>query len=108
MTEWWQITLAIIGGALVLINFYNAIVQLVKTSKTPTDNLESRVDEIERRMSRYDDMFGRDKARLDSFDDSNRIILKSLLAIIKHDLDGNNTDALKQAQEDLQNYMLNK
>jgi len=108
MSEWWQITLAIIGGALVLINFYNAIVQLVKTSKTPTDNLESRVDEIERRMSRYDEMFGRDKARLDSFDESNRIILKSLLAIIKHDLDGNNTDALKLAQEDLQNYMLNK
>ena len=108
MSEWWQITLAIIGGALVLINFYNAIVQLVKTSKTPTDNLETRVDEIERRMSRYDEMFGRDKARLDSFDESNRIILKSLLAIIKHDLDGNNTEALKQAQDDLQNYMLNK
>ena len=34
MTEWWQVTLAIIGGALVLINFYNAIVQLVKSSKT--------------------------------------------------------------------------
>lgn len=108
MSEWWQITLAIIGGALVLINFYNAIVQLVKTSKTPTDNLETRVDEIERRMSRYDEMFGRDKARLDSFDESNKIILKSLLAIIKHDIDGNNIDALKQAQEDLQNYMLNK
>lgn len=108
MTEWLSITLAICGGALVLINFGNAIVNLFKAAKSPTASLESRVDEIERKMSKYDDMFGRDKARLDSFDESNRIILKSLLAIIKHDLDGNNTEALKQAQDDLQNYMLNK
>ena len=108
MTEWWQITLAICGGALVLINFGNAVVNLFKSAKSPTTTLENRVTEIERKMSRYDDMFGRDKARLDSFDDSNRIILKSLLAIIKHDLDGNNVEALKQAQDDLQNYMLSK
>ncbi len=108
MNEWWQITLAICGGALVLINFGNALVNMVKSVKSPTTSLETRVDEIERKMSRYDEMFGRDKARLDSFDESNRIILKSLLAIIKHDLDGNNTEALKQAQDDLQNYMLNK
>ena len=108
MTEWWQITLAICGGALVLINFGNAVVNLFKSAKSPTATLENRVTEIERKMSRYDDMFGRDKARLDSFDESNRIILKSLLAIIKHDLDGNNVEALKQAQDDLQNYMLSK
>ncbi len=108
MTEWWAITLAICTGATAIFTLWNLIEQRIKAAKSPTTTLDNRVTEIERKMLRYDEMFGRDKARLDSFDDSNRIILKSLLAIIKHDLDGNNVEALKQAQDDLQNYMLSK
>lgn len=108
MNEWWQVTLAIIGGALVLINFYNAISQLFKSAKSPTDDLDKRLSEIEKKISVYEERFGRDKARLDSFDEANRVILKSLLAIVKHDLDGNNVEALKEASTELQNYMINR
>jgi hypothetical protein len=108
MSEWWQITLAIIGGALVLINFYNAIMNLVKNAKSPTDSLEMRIEEIEKKISVYEERFGRDKARLDSFDEGNRVILKSLLAIMKHDIDGNNVEELKVTSKELQEYMLKR
>lgn len=112
MSSWIETTLVISAGVLTIFNLVDRVVGYWQKSKEPNDILKDRIDILERKVetafTEYDSRFGRDKARLDSFDESNRIILKSLLAIIKHDLDGNNTDALKLAQEDLQNYMLNK
>lgn len=116
MTEWWQVTLAIIGGALVLINFYNAIVQLIKSSKTPTTNLEERVTLIERKLefeikatfAEYDARFGRDKTKIEMIEQGNRVTQKALLALLKHSIDGNNIDALKKAEGDLSEFLIER
>lgn len=108
MTEWWQYTLAICAGALTILNLVNVITSMVSKTKQPTNDLDTRVSAIEHKLMRYDEMFGRDKARLDQFDEGMKVIIKSLLAIMKHDLDGNNTDALKLASAELQEYMLNR
>lgn len=116
MTEWWQVTLAIIGGALVIINFYNAIVQLIKASKTPTNNLEERVTLIEKKLEfeikatfvEYDARFGRDKQKIEAIEQGNKVVQKSLLALLKHSIDGNNVDALKQAEQELSQYLIDR
>lgn len=116
MTEWWQVTLAIIGGALVLINFYNAIVQLIKSSKTPTTNLEERVSLIERKLefeikatfAEYDARFGRDKTKIEMIEQGNRVTQKALLALLKHSIDGNNIEALKKAEGDLSEFLIER
>lgn len=116
MSEWWQVTLAIIGGALVLINFYNAIVQLIKSSKTPTTNLEERVGLIERKLefeikatfAEYDARFGRDKTKIEMIEQGNRVTQKALLALLKHSIDGNNIDALKKAEGDLSEFLIER
>jgi hypothetical protein len=116
MTEWWQVTLAIIGGALVIINFYNAIVQLIKASKTPTNNLEERVGLIERKLefeikatfAEYDARFGRDKTKIEMIEQGNRVTQKALLALLKHSIDGNNIDALKKAEGDLSEFLIER
>ena len=116
MTEWWQVTLAIIGGALVIINFYNAIVQLIKASKTPTNNLEERVGLIERKLefeikatfAEYDARFGRDKTKIEMIEQGNRVTQKALLALLKHSIDGNNIDALKKAETALSEFLVDR
>lgn len=116
MSEWWQVTLAIIGGALVLINFYNAIVQLIKSSKTPTTNLEERVGLIERKLefeikatfAEYDARFGRDKTKIEMIEQGNRVTQKALLALLKHSIDGNNIEALKKAEGDLSEFLIER
>ena len=76
MSEWLQITLAIMGGLITLMTLWNLIEQRVNKTKEPTSNLEERVTTLERKydyemkavFERYDSMLGRDKARLDSND----------------------------------------
>ncbi len=116
MSEWLEITLAIMGGLIVFFNLWNAIEARVKKTHEPTTNLEERVNLLERKIDfeiktsfeRYDAMFGRDKARLDSNEEGIKVILKALLAMMKHEIDGNNTTELEKASDALQEYMLKR
>ena len=116
MSNWLEITLAIMGGLITLMTLWNLIEQRVVKTKEPTTNLEERVNLLEKKVDfeiktsfeRYDAMFGRDKARLDSNEEGIKVILKALLAMMKHEIDGNNTNELKKASDDLQEYMLKR
>lgn len=116
MSEWLEITLAICGGLITLMTLWNLIEARVSKTKEPTNNLEERVNMLERKVEfeiktsfdRYDTMFGRDKARLDSNEEGIKVILKGLLAMMKHEIDGNHTEELKKASDDLQEYMLKR
>lgn len=116
MSEWLEITLAICGGLITVMTLWNLIEARVSKTKEPTNNLEERVNMLERKVEfeiktsfdRYDTMFGRDKARLDSNEEGIKVILKGLLAMMKHEIDGNHTEELKKASDDLQEYMLKR
>ena len=47
MSEWLQITLAIMGGLITLMTLWNLIEQRVNKTKEPTSNLEERVTTLE-------------------------------------------------------------
>ena len=116
MTEWWQITLAIIGGALVFINFYNAIRDLAKSTKQPTNDLEERVSLLEKKLEfeikatfvEYDARFGRDKQKIESIEEGNKVTQQALLALLKHSIDGNNIEGLEKAESRLSDYLINR
>lgn len=116
MTEWWEITLAICGGILVILNVWNAIETRVSKTKEPTNNLEERVSLIEKKIEfeikatfvEYDSRFNRDKVRLDSMEEGNRVVQKSILALMEHSIDGNNTEGLRKAKEELSQYLISR
>ena len=114
--EWWQTTLTVFAGIITCLTLWDKIESRVKAEKQPNANLEARVEKIEKEMEfgikvtfeKYEERFSRDLARINGIDDSNKIMLKSLLAIMDHEIDGNHIEKLKAARDDLQNYMLNK
>ena len=114
--EWWQTTVVIVAGILTFFNLGDKINGWIKEQKTPTTALEARVEKLEKEMEfgikvtfeKYEERFSRDLARINGIEDSNKIMLKSLLAIMDHEIDGNHVDQLKAARDELKDYMLNK
>jgi len=49
-----------------------------------------------------------DKKRLDSHDDGQKVICRGILALLSHEINGNSTDKLKDAQTGLTNYLIDK
>ena len=114
--EWWQTTVVIVAGVLTFFNLADKLVAYIRELKKPTTDLEERIEKLEKEMEfgikvtfeKYEERFSRDLARINGIEDSNKIMLKSLLAIMDHEIDGDHVDQLKEARDELKNYMLNK
>lgn len=75
--------------------------KIVKELKKPNENLRLTVDKHEK-------LLNSDDKRLRSIEDSNKMILQSLLVIINHDITGNGVEKMKEAREELQEFLINK
>lgn len=116
MKEWVELTLVICGGIITIMTLWNMVEQRIKATKMPTSNLEERITLIEKKLEfevkatfvEYDARFARDKVRIDSIEEGNKVTQKALLEILKHSIDGNNIDGLKKAEKDLSEYLINR
>lgn len=66
-------------------------------------------------IKRHDALFDNDNKRLKLLeekqieqDEAYKIILKSMLAMMSHEIDGNHTQDLKKAKEELQEYLITR
>ena len=107
--EWWQTTIVIAAGVLTLFNLGDKIITWIKEVKKPRSDLEARVEKLEQVIEfDYEVRFKRDLERINEMEKSNKLIIKSLLALMRHAEDGNNIEKLKEASAEIQDYMLNK
>ena len=76
--------------------------------RQPDKRQDSRIKALEVQMETFREYLGKDKTRLDELDNGNRVTQQALLALLGHAINGNNTDQLRAAKENLQNYLINK
>lgn len=77
------------------------VYKIVKELKKPNDNLRNEVDEHSR-------LLDNDNKRLNDIEESNRMILQSLLVIINHEITGNGIDKMKNTRDKLQEYLIER
>lgn len=94
----------IISSATVITLIYG----LIKFAGTPNRSQNKRLDELEewrktvdRRLSTGDDHFR-------EIDNGNRVTQKAILALMKHAINGNDVDSLRDAEEKLEEYLVEK
>lgn len=75
--------------------------KIVKEIKKPNEDLKSTV-------SAHEKLLDNDNKRLKMIEDSNKMILQCLLVIINHDITGNGIEKMKEAREELQEFLINK
>ena len=108
--------------AVALVGVYNAVMAAINNHEDREKKKAGPLEDVKR-------MLGNDKARLDNHesaikdlrtdvnalgsrtdqqDDEMRLLLKSQLALLRHGIDGNNTQGLKDSQKDIQDYLVDK
>lgn len=67
------------------------------------------------RLKRHDEMFNNDNKRLNELEkeqkemkEAQQVLMKSMLALMSHAIDGNHTEDLKMARDDMQEYLLRR
>lgn len=84
-----------IAGAVVI------IIKIVNYFKKPND-------ERDEGLKRHQEMLDNDNRRLKELEESNKILMQSMLALMSHAIDGNHTDQLKKAKADLEEYLIRR
>ena len=63
---------------------------------------------LEDRLKKHEEYFNNDNKRLLAIEEGNRVTQKALLALMSHAINGNDTDKLKEAENALREYLINK
>ena len=102
--EW---LLGICTGVITIDKIIDIALKFKNRANEPSEKLDLRITDLERRVSRHDEILDSDKARLDDFEKGNRILQRSILALLKNKIDGTEDDLLK-AREALENYLIER
>lgn len=90
--------LLVIASAVVLLG------NMVKTLGTWLNPIKKLVEDVEE----HDDKLKRDDKRITQQESDMQMMLKCMLVLMNHDIDGNGVDKLKSTRDELQEYITNR
>lgn len=91
--------LAICGGIITLGSATTTIVKLYNWYKKPSESNTDRIKVIETKQKKYYD-------RLVKFDDELNILLRTQLALLEHEINGNSVEKLKKCKQEIIDYLV--
>lgn len=107
--------IALASALVVISTACGVIVNLINKAREPETKQNARIKALEDRADKFDGIvekfqgfFANDDKRLKAIDEGNKITQQGLLALLKHALNGNDTEALKIAEKNLEEYLINK
>lgn len=112
MSEWITTTVLVLSFVMLVVNSFLAIYNIIQKAKEPTTTLDTRVDNLERmvdaKFKEYDSYFDRDLRRIKKLEEGNIVMIEALQALLKHSIDDNNIDELKDAEKKLTKYLIER
>ena len=104
----WNVIQIIAAGIITLGGAGGIIIGLYRWARKPNDNQNARLD-------KHDELLDNDNRRLNALEawkaeknDSERLIMKALYAMMQNSLDGAHTDKIRASMGELEEYLFNK
>lgn len=103
-------------AAIVTISAANGVIaKALDKARAPEKEQNERLDAHEKRLNALDDIivkfreyFDNDDRRFKEIEKSNKITQSALLALLKHSINGNDTESLKEARKNLEEFLIEK
>ena len=93
---------------LVLVGAYNTIMSAVKNYREEKKRKDAPVSSLETKMTDHEERLDRDHKRLNDLEESNRIIMRALMAMLSHEINGNSDEKLKASFDEIQQFLIEK
>ena len=102
--EWWGWVVSVLGAIILLANGIKAIRELL----TPATAIAEKVEKLDRRDKEYAVKVEEINTALGKHEQTNQAVLKALVAIVNHEIDGNGIEGLKKARDELSNSIIER
>lgn len=67
-----------------------------------------RRNEIAQQVEKHEQRLANDHKRLNELESSSRLIMRGVMQLTNHEIDGNHTDQLVEVRDDMERYLINK
>lgn len=84
------------------------IAKAVRAAKAPNEEQDKRLTDAENDIKDIKVFLAKDKKRIDSLEEGNRVTQRALLALLGHGLDGNNQKQMLDAKIELESHLINR
>lgn len=108
MEKIWNLMQIVFSGIVLLGSAGGVVVTLYRYARKPNDSQNARLD-------KHDQLLDNDNQRLKALEawraeknDSERLIMKALYAMMQHSIDGNHTQKIKDSMDELEEYLFKK
>ena len=91
------VAIAIMGFIVLLGN----VIKVIKDWRKPGMSEAKWREDVNRQL-------GDNSERIDSIEACNKVVCKALIAMLRHEINGNSIDKLKKAMQDLQEYLIDR
>lgn len=96
-----KVMLAVAGG-IVTIGGAGAVVMKIYTC------LHKPQIELADKVSKHGECLNNDHKRIGNLEDSNRLILRGIMQLMMHEIDGNHIDQLVETRDAMEEFLINK
>lgn len=93
---------------LALLGAYTTIMNAVKTWREEKKRRDAPVNTLEEQVRDHADQLQREHERVDDLEESNRIIMRALMAMLSHEINGNSDDKLRASFDEIQQYLIDR
>ncbi len=93
---------------LLLVGVYNTIMNAIKTAREEKRLREQPVNTLENTVEDHTEKLKNDHERITSLEESNRIIMRALMAVMSHEVNGNSTEKLQNSMNEIQEFLIGR
>lgn len=93
---------------LVLVGAYNTIMNAVKNYRDEKKRKDMPVNTLEEQVKQHEEKLKRDHERLNELEESNRIIMRALMAMLSHEINGNSDEKLQSSFDEIQAFLIER
>ena len=119
LSQAWAVILSICGGIVTISAAVSIGFKIRDHFKKPNIEQNEEIARLKKKTTELEDsqramrvefmqFFKNDKNRLDAIEEGNRYMQRAMLALLSHNLDGNHTQQMEKARDDLHDYLIER
>ena len=101
----------VIGALLVILLFidvYVKIMSAVKTYREEKKRKDAPVSNIEETVKGHEEKLRKDHERLNRLEEAIRVLMRSQIAQLDHEISGNSVEKLRESKNEIQQFLIDK
>jgi len=93
---------------LILIFIYNAAMTAWKNYQEEKRRRKQPVTSLEKMVQQHEERLKRDYDRLNELESGNRIMMRAMMAMLSHEINGNSDDKLRFSYDEIQQFLIDR